>query len=57
MTDKELTALIGKPYSKENAKKLIYGGRVNSQGIIVEVITKQESKRLAKRCKPFAFLF
>ncbi len=53
MTDKELKKLEGRPYTKENARKLIYGGRIDSKGIIVEVITKEENK---KRCKS-AFSF
>ncbi|MFO7676874.1 MAG: hypothetical protein R6V50_00600 [Thermoplasmatota archaeon] len=48
MTDEELKKLEGKPYTKDNARKLIYGGRINSKGIIVEVITKKKHK---KRCR------
>jgi len=44
MTDEELLAMEGKPYTRENAKKLIYGARINSQGIIVKVITSKEAK-------------
>ena len=55
MTDEELLQLIGKPYTKENAKKMIYGGRIDNNGIIVKVITKKENKKLAKRCKFFSF--
>jgi len=42
MSDEELKTLEGKPYTKENAKKMIYGGRINSKGIIVEVKTSKE---------------
>ncbi len=54
MTDEELEKLIGQPYSKENARKLIYGGRIDSKGIIVDVITSKERK---KRCKSFLSFF
>jgi len=47
MTDEELKKLEGEPYTRENARKLIYGARVNSNGIIVKVITSKEIK--AKR--------
>jgi len=55
MNDEDLKKLVGQPYTEENAKKLIYGGRVNSKGIIVKVITKSDKKKLAKRCKPLFF--
>lgn len=44
ITDDELLSLIGKPYTKENAKKMIYGGRINSKGIIMMVITEKEER-------------
>ncbi len=51
MTDKELKKLVGKPYTRENSKKLIYGGRVDSKGTIVEVITSKDKRncKLSKR--------
>lgn len=53
MTDKELKKLVGKPYTRENGKKLIYGGRVDSKGTIVEVITSEDviNHKLSKRVK------
>ena len=53
MTDKELKKLVGKPYTRENGKKLIYGGRVDSKGTIVEVITSKDltNHKLSKRVK------
>ena len=54
MTDEELLALEGQPYTKENARKLIYGGRIDSKGIIVKVITsKDRRKRSIKSIIPF----
>ena len=54
MTDEELLALKGKPYTKENARKLIYGGRIDSKGIIVKVITsKGRRKHSIKSIIPF----
>jgi len=47
MTDKELKKLVGKPYTRENGKKLIYGGRVDSKGTIVEVLTSKD----VRNCK------
>jgi hypothetical protein len=44
MTDEELLALEGEPYTRENARKLIYGARIDSKGIIVKVITSKEAK-------------
>jgi len=44
MTDEELKKLEGKLYTKENAKKLKYGARVNSNGIIVKVLTSGDCK-------------
>ena len=44
MTDEELLALEGKPYTRENARKLIYGALIDSKGIIVKVITSKEAK-------------
>jgi hypothetical protein len=44
MTDEELQALEGRPYSRENARQLIYGARIDSNGIIVKVFTSKEAK-------------
>jgi hypothetical protein len=49
MTDEELLELEGKPYTKENARKLIYGGRINSEGIIVKVIISKETRKRSIR--------
>jgi hypothetical protein len=38
----ELLKLKGQPYTKENAKKLIYGGIIDSKGIIIEVLTSKK---------------
>ncbi len=45
MTDEELLELEGKPYTKENARKLIYGGRIDSKGIIVKVMTSKDKRK------------
>ena len=42
--------VIGKPYNC-NAHDLIYGGVVDAHGIIVSVITKEESDRQLKMCE------
>jgi len=53
VTDSEIKSVEGKPYNLENAKKLIYGGRVNSHGIITIAYTKEEYEKIAPKCKPF----
>ena len=46
MSDEELLQLIGQPYNRENGRKMIYGGRIDSKGIIVDVkISKDNIKR------------
>jgi hypothetical protein len=42
--------VVGKPYDC-NAHDLIYGGVVDAHGIIVSVITKEESDRQLKMCE------
>jgi len=57
MTDDELLALKGKPYTKENAKKLIYGGRIDSSGTIIEVMTSKDTKITRRSKISFISLF
>lgn len=38
VTDDEIVSVLGRKSTKENTKKLIYGGRINAKGIIVSVI-------------------
>ena len=49
MNDEKIKNLIGKPYL-ENKQALKYGGAVNSNGIIVEALTKEESENLKSNC-------
>jgi hypothetical protein len=42
ITDSEIKSTEGKPYTPENAKKLIYGGRVNTKGIITKAYTSAD---------------
>ncbi len=44
-------SLLGKKYTRETARHIPYGGLVNSEGIIVKVITEEESKAQTKACK------
>lgn len=57
MSDDELLQLVGKPYTKDNARKMIYGGRIDSRGIIVEVITQKKDKSFLKKCKSIFSIF
>lgn len=50
LSDIEIKAVERKPYTHENAKMLIYGGRVNSNGIIVKAYTKEEFEKLIPKC-------
>jgi hypothetical protein len=43
MTDEELLQLVGKPYTRENERKMIYGGRIDTKGIIVDVKTSKDN--------------
>jgi len=45
MTEEELLSLKGQPYTKENARKLIYGGIIDSKGFIVEVLTSDSIRK------------
>lgn len=49
--EKELLALVGMEYTPENAHALKYGGIVDSNGIIVKVITREDEELRAKRCE------
>lgn len=49
--DRILLSLIGEKYTKENARKLRYGGRIDSNGIIVKVVTRTEHEEKMKKCK------
>ena len=53
MTDEELKKLEGKPFTKENSKRMIYGGRIDSNGTIVKVMTSKEVKKKV-RCSFFS---
>lgn len=44
VSDEELLALKGELYTRENARKLIYGARIDCNGVIVKVITSKEMK-------------
>ena len=46
--------LIGKKYRDIDPSELKYGYAVNSEGIIVEVLTKEELKYKARRTKKIA---
>ena len=48
MSDEELLQLIGKPYNRENGRKMIYGGRINIKGIIVDVKTSKDNIKQKK---------
>lgn len=49
-SDVEIKSVERKPYTPENAKRLIYGGRVNSNGIIVKAYTKEEFEKIIPKC-------
>ena len=44
-------SVLGKKYTRETARHIPYGGLVNSNGIIVRVITEEESKAQTHACK------
>jgi hypothetical protein len=50
IADSEITSTEGKPYTPKNAKKLIYGGRVNTKGIITKAYTKADYEKITPKC-------
>jgi len=44
-------SVLGKKYTRETARHIPYGGLMNSEGIIIEVITEEQSKTQTKACK------
>lgn len=50
IADSEIKSTEGKAYTPQNAKKLIYGGRVNTKGIIIKAYTKEEYKKITPKC-------
>jgi len=44
-------SVLGKRYTRETARKMPYGGLVNSDGIIVEVISEDQAKAQFNACK------
>ena len=55
MTDEELLELVGKPCTRENERKMIYGGRIDCKGIIVDVKTSKDNIKHKKSF--FSFFF
>ena len=49
--DKELLALIGKPYTRETARKMKYGGSTDANGNIAQIITRSQNEEMKKRCR------
>lgn len=47
--DEEIKNLVGKPFLS-NIHNLKYGGSVDSNGIIREALTKNESEEMKKKC-------
>jgi hypothetical protein len=43
--------VLGKRYTIETARQMPYGGLVNSDGIIVKVITEEQAKARLNACK------
>lgn len=50
LSDTEIKAVERKPYTHERSKMLVYGGRVNSNGIIVKAYTKDEFEKIIPKC-------
>lgn len=50
LSDIEIKSVERKPYTPENARRLIYGGRVNTKGIIVKAYTKDEFEKSIPKC-------
>lgn len=50
LSDSEIKDVEGKPYTPETSKKLVYGGKVNSKGIIVKAYTNDEFKKNIPKC-------
>lgn len=44
-------SVLGKRYTRETARNMPYGGLVNSDGIIVEVVTEDRAKAQFNACK------
>lgn len=44
-------SVLGKKYTIETARHIPFGGLVNSDGIIIKVITEEQSKAQTKACK------
>ena len=44
-------SVLGKKYTRETARKMPYGGLVNSDGIIIEVITEEQARTQFNACK------
>jgi len=44
-------SVLGKRYTIETARQMPYGGLVNSDGIIVQVITEEQAKAQFNACK------
>jgi len=50
LSDVEIKSVERKPYTPENARRLVYGGRVSSNGIIVKAYTKEEFEKNIPIC-------
>lgn len=50
LSDSEIKSVEGKLYNPETSRKLIYGGRVNTKGIIVKAYTNDEFKKTLPKC-------
>lgn len=44
-------SVLGKRYTRETARKMPYGGLVDSDGIIVQVITEEQAAAQFNACK------
>jgi hypothetical protein len=51
MDKPDTMSVLGKRYTRETARKMPYGGLVNSDGIIVEVVSEDQAKAQFNACK------
>jgi hypothetical protein len=51
LEERSIKSLVGKKYTLENGRKLRYGGRINSKGIITRAYTKRDMNERISTCK------